>query len=59
MTESLQDFRLQKAIERGFIPPEEATPTQIERGLEDMHTAPLEALGRYAVAQDVVVDQAS
>jgi hypothetical protein len=60
MSESLREFRIQKAIERGFIPAEEATETQVELGLEDMHTASLEAAGRYAVAQSVdVVVQAS
>jgi hypothetical protein len=60
MSESLREFRIQKAIDRGFIPAEEATETQVELGLENMHSASLEAVGQYAVAQEVgVVDQAS
>ena len=60
MSENLSEFRIQKAIERGFIPAEEATKNQVEQGLEDMHSASLEAVGRYATAQEInIVDQAS
>lgn len=43
------NFRVQKAIERGFVP-EDYTELQLRVGLEELHEAPLTALGRFAMA---------
>jgi hypothetical protein len=56
MTENLQEYRIQRAIERGFIP-EEATETQIAIGLETMHEAPLSGLGQYAMADTIAIGE--
>lgn len=59
MTENISDFRMQKALERGFIP-QDATEHEIAVGLEEMHGAPLNSLGQYALGETVdVVIQAS
>lgn len=50
MNDDLNELRIQLAFERGFIPPE-ASETEVAIGLETMHEAPLDALGRFAVDQ--------
>lgn len=52
MSETVQDIRLQRALERGFIP-QDATEVQIRAGLEDMHEAPLSVLGQYALLDTI------